>query len=182
MLVLSRQRDESIIIGDNIVVTIVDIRGDKVRWASTLPPRSRFIDRKSTRPSSARTGVPARFSRVTPAAWAPRRRSRSVHNRDTKRRSIAPIAPRRLVWRSADIAPPTEPISLPTWAEPFLARASSAARSRSLNAACLRDRGRAFHRRAGPRTSHRRNGLRLDVAFSVTSCATFAEKAPRVGS
>ncbi|MCL4191602.1 MAG: carbon storage regulator, partial [Thermoguttaceae bacterium] len=26
MLVLSRQRDESIIIGDNIVVTIVDIR------------------------------------------------------------------------------------------------------------------------------------------------------------
>ena len=31
MLVLSRQRDESIMIGDNIVVTIVDIRGDKVR-------------------------------------------------------------------------------------------------------------------------------------------------------
>ena len=31
MLVLSRQRDESIIIGDNIVITIVDIRGDKVR-------------------------------------------------------------------------------------------------------------------------------------------------------
>ena len=29
MLVLSRQRDESIIIGDNIVITIVDIRGDK---------------------------------------------------------------------------------------------------------------------------------------------------------
>ena len=31
MLVLSRQRDESIMIGDNIVVTIVDIRGDKVQ-------------------------------------------------------------------------------------------------------------------------------------------------------
>ena len=31
MLVLSRQRDESIIIGDNVQVTIVDIRGDKVR-------------------------------------------------------------------------------------------------------------------------------------------------------
>ena len=29
MLVLSRQHDESIMIGDNIVVTIVDIRGDK---------------------------------------------------------------------------------------------------------------------------------------------------------
>ena len=31
MLVLSRHRDESIMIGDNVVVTIVDIRGDKVR-------------------------------------------------------------------------------------------------------------------------------------------------------
>ena len=31
MLVLSRQRDESIIIGDNVVVTVVDVRGDKVR-------------------------------------------------------------------------------------------------------------------------------------------------------
>lgn len=31
MLVLSRQRDESIFIGDNIKITVVDIRGDKVR-------------------------------------------------------------------------------------------------------------------------------------------------------
>jgi carbon storage regulator len=37
MLVLSRQRDESIIIGDNIVVTIVDIRGDKVRLGIDAP-------------------------------------------------------------------------------------------------------------------------------------------------
>jgi carbon storage regulator len=37
MLVLSRQRDESIIIGDNIVVTIVDIRGDKVRLGINAP-------------------------------------------------------------------------------------------------------------------------------------------------
>ncbi len=37
MLVLSRQRDESIIIGDNIVVTIVDIRGDKVRLGIEAP-------------------------------------------------------------------------------------------------------------------------------------------------
>ena len=37
MLVLSRQRDESIMIGDNIVVTIVDIRGDKVRPGTTRP-------------------------------------------------------------------------------------------------------------------------------------------------
>jgi carbon storage regulator len=37
MLVLSRQRDESIIIGEDIVVTIVDIRGDKVRLGIDAP-------------------------------------------------------------------------------------------------------------------------------------------------
>ena len=37
MLVLSRQRDESIIIGDNIVITIVDVRGDKVRLGIDAP-------------------------------------------------------------------------------------------------------------------------------------------------
>ena len=37
MLVLSRHRDESIIIGDDIVVTIVDIRGDKVRLGINAP-------------------------------------------------------------------------------------------------------------------------------------------------
>ncbi|WP_425614628.1 carbon storage regulator CsrA [Anatilimnocola sp. NA78] len=37
MLVLSRKRDERILIGDNIVVTIVDIRGDKVRIGIEAP-------------------------------------------------------------------------------------------------------------------------------------------------
>lgn len=37
MLVLSRQRDESIMIGENVVVTIVDIRGDKVRLGIQAP-------------------------------------------------------------------------------------------------------------------------------------------------
>lgn len=37
MLVLSRRRDESIIIGDDVVITIVDIRGDKVRIAIEAP-------------------------------------------------------------------------------------------------------------------------------------------------
>ena len=37
MLVLSRQRDQSIIINDNVVVTIVDIRGDKVRLGIEAP-------------------------------------------------------------------------------------------------------------------------------------------------
>ncbi len=38
MLVLSRQRDESIIVGDNVQITIVDIRGDKVRLGIQAPP------------------------------------------------------------------------------------------------------------------------------------------------
>ncbi len=37
MLVLSRHRDESIMIGDDIVITIVDIRGDKVRLGIDAP-------------------------------------------------------------------------------------------------------------------------------------------------
>lgn len=77
MLVLSRQRDESIMIGDNIVVTIVDIRGDKVRLGINAPTeipvhrqeiyeaiqrenqRASRVDPKDTR-SLGRTGSPAK--------------------------------------------------------------------------------------------------------------------------
>ena len=38
MLVLSRQRDEIIVIGDDIEITVVDIRGEKVRLGITAPP------------------------------------------------------------------------------------------------------------------------------------------------
>ena len=37
MLVLSRQRDETIIIGDDVEITVVDIRGDKVRLGINAP-------------------------------------------------------------------------------------------------------------------------------------------------
>lgn len=37
MLVLSRQKDESIMIGDDVEITIVDVRGDKVRLGITAP-------------------------------------------------------------------------------------------------------------------------------------------------
>jgi carbon storage regulator len=37
MLVLSRQRDEAIRIGDEIVLRVVDIRGDKVRLGFEAP-------------------------------------------------------------------------------------------------------------------------------------------------
>jgi len=38
MLVLSRQRDETIIIGDDVEITVVDIRGEKVRLGINAPP------------------------------------------------------------------------------------------------------------------------------------------------
>lgn len=37
MLVLTRQRDESIMIGNDVVLRIVDIRGDKVRVGIQAP-------------------------------------------------------------------------------------------------------------------------------------------------
>jgi len=37
MLVLSRQRDETIMIGDEVEITVVDIRGDKVRLGISAP-------------------------------------------------------------------------------------------------------------------------------------------------
>lgn len=37
MLVLSRHRDEKIFIGNDIVITIVEIRSDKVRVGITAP-------------------------------------------------------------------------------------------------------------------------------------------------
>lgn len=37
MLVLSRKKNESIIVNDNIVITVVDVRGDKVRIGIEAP-------------------------------------------------------------------------------------------------------------------------------------------------
>ncbi len=45
MLVLSRQTDESIMIGDEVEITIVDVRGDKVRLGINAP-RNIAVHRK----------------------------------------------------------------------------------------------------------------------------------------
>ncbi len=37
MLVLSRKKDEAIVINDDIVITVVEIRGDKVRLGIQAP-------------------------------------------------------------------------------------------------------------------------------------------------
>ena len=43
MLVLSRQRDETILIGENIEIMICDIRGDKVRLGITAPKEFNIV-------------------------------------------------------------------------------------------------------------------------------------------
>lgn len=37
MLVLSRKKNESIIINDNVIITVVEVRGDKVRIGIEAP-------------------------------------------------------------------------------------------------------------------------------------------------
>lgn len=37
MLVLSRKKNESVIINDNVVMTVIEIRGDKVRLGIEAP-------------------------------------------------------------------------------------------------------------------------------------------------
>lgn len=71
MLVLSRQRDESIIIGDNVSVTIVDIRGDKVRLGIQAPAEVTVhrqevyeaIQRENMRASQLTTGDAAHLAK-----------------------------------------------------------------------------------------------------------------------
>lgn len=44
MLVLSRKKEESVVIGDDVVVKVVEVRGDKVRLGF-YAPRDRSIHR-----------------------------------------------------------------------------------------------------------------------------------------
>jgi carbon storage regulator len=68
MLVLSRQRDETIMIGDDVEITVVDIRGEKVRLGINAPahvPVHRkevyeAIKREKEADAAANGGGPAR--------------------------------------------------------------------------------------------------------------------------
>ncbi len=63
MLVLSRQRDETIVIGDDIEITVVDIRGDKVRLGINAP-RSVQVHRKEVYDAIKRENAQASQFRV----------------------------------------------------------------------------------------------------------------------
>jgi len=49
MLVLSRKQRESVVISDNVVVTVLSIQGDKVRLGIEAPGKCRCIARKCMR-------------------------------------------------------------------------------------------------------------------------------------
>ena len=40
MIVIPRKLGESVVIGDNIIVTVVEIRGDKIRLEIEYPPEA----------------------------------------------------------------------------------------------------------------------------------------------
>jgi len=72
MLVLSRKQSESLVIGDGITLTVVEIRGDKVRLGIACP-REASVHRQEVWEAihGAREGRPAALVRVDPAwlAW-----------------------------------------------------------------------------------------------------------------
>jgi cytosine/creatinine deaminase len=59
MLVLSRQRDQTIVINDNIEITVVDIRGDKVRLGFTAPKEITIIRKELGKMSKKQPAAPA---------------------------------------------------------------------------------------------------------------------------
>ncbi|RJP18288.1 MAG: carbon storage regulator [Candidatus Omnitrophota bacterium] len=63
MLVLSRKRDESIIIGDEVTITIVDIKGEQVKIGVTAP-KSVSIHRKEVYEAIQQENVAAAKTKV----------------------------------------------------------------------------------------------------------------------
>ena len=56
MLVLSRKEGEEVVIGDNILLTVVAIRGNQVRLSFTAPPDV-AIQREEVRPKDEESGT-----------------------------------------------------------------------------------------------------------------------------
>jgi carbon storage regulator len=111
MLVLSRQRDETIMIGDEIEITVVDIRGDKVRLGITAPTRI-AVHRKEVYEAIRRENEQAAEfnSRINNGDLEVIRRTISPGPARTKVRGIAP-RPSSLAVRPSPPFPPAPPVA-----------------------------------------------------------------------
>jgi carbon storage regulator len=86
MLVLSRKRDERVLIGDNIVVTVVEVMGDKVRLGFEAPSdvpikRQEIADRERAAVAAGTTtaAVPQTGSLTNATAHLPRKNEVPSH-------------------------------------------------------------------------------------------------------
>jgi carbon storage regulator len=68
MLVLSRRKDETIMIGDSVEITVVDIRGDTIRLGITAP-RTVSVHRKEIYDAIQQENIEA--AQKTPESQAP---------------------------------------------------------------------------------------------------------------
>jgi cytosine/creatinine deaminase len=71
MLVLARQRDETVIIGDDIEITIVDIRGDKVRLGINAPKNITVHRKEIYEAIKQESRAAAKVSGIVPAGPDP---------------------------------------------------------------------------------------------------------------
>jgi carbon storage regulator len=69
MLVLSRKKDEAIVINDNITIVVVEIRGDKVRLGieapKEVPVHRREVFESIVEPAAVPTATPAAINPAT---------------------------------------------------------------------------------------------------------------------
>ncbi len=71
MLVLSRKKNEQIVLGEDIVITVVEIRGDKVRLGITAP-KSVSAHRREVYDAIRRDAKKIKCHRVKPTHPAPK--------------------------------------------------------------------------------------------------------------
>ena len=97
MLVLTRKPRQQIMIGDNIVVNIVEVQGDNVRIAIDA---SRSTAVKSTGQSRRRTKELQKVRRTLTSAACPKGKIYSHHGRiQRKRRERFPVYTEGYLWQ-----------------------------------------------------------------------------------
>ena len=84
MLVLTRRKNQSIVIGDQIVVTVLEVKGDQIRLGITAPRdvqvyrEELLADLTEANRSAVLTEGAAQAAPRAPSSWSLRLRSRRV--------------------------------------------------------------------------------------------------------